>query len=407
MTAPATSACVQSDQRGEAERFRSAVTFGVVAPAQAATAEPATRLDRAALREAITTRPGDGIAGVVAEVHRDGQRWRGTAGDLVTGKRISRDAHFQIGSISKAMEAVILLQLSAEGRVDLDQSVQHYLPGLLPEERFKEPISVRQLLNHTSGLPQDFEGAPATSPDEEIERRLDYLTFDEVIQQTLHPEGRPAPGPRFRPGSRQEYNSFGYRVAGKLIEDITGHSYQHEVTVRILKPLKMRQSRAAVPGRSTPVPRPYLPGYLPRSNGELVDVNVQGGLPASMTSTTGDLDRFISGLFDGRLLRPAQAAELFAVPKGADGKALPYADDSVCNTGPGKGTVCFSVGLMSVPLPDGSLLWGKMGSEPGYRSGVFASRDLARRAVYSMGTSSPANGALAVAQRLSLAAFGN
>ncbi|MGV9777682.1 serine hydrolase domain-containing protein, partial [Streptosporangium sp. NPDC003464] len=152
---------VGSAWRGRAPQVRRGA---VVAPAQAATAEPATRLDRAALREAITTRPGDGIAGVVAEVHRDGQRWRGTAGDLVTGKRISRDAHFQIGSISKAMEAVILLQLSAEGRVDLDQSVQHYLPGLLPEERFKEPISVRQLLNHTSGLPQGFEGAPATCP---------------------------------------------------------------------------------------------------------------------------------------------------------------------------------------------------------------------------------------------------
>lgn len=135
---------------------------------------------------------------------------------------------------------------------------------------------------------------------------------------------------------------------------------------------------------------------------------MQGGLPTSMTSITGDMDRFISGLFDGRLLRPAQAAELFTVPKGADGKPLPYADSSYCNTGPGKGTACFSVGLMSVPLPDGSLLWGKTGSEPGYRSGVFATRDLSLRAVYSMGTSSSSgNGAAAVAQRLTLAALGN
>lgn len=385
-----------------------AATFSVVAPAQAATAGPVVGLDRAALREAITVRPDDGAAGVVAEVHKNGQTWRGTSGDVVTGERISRAAHFRIGSISKPMDAVILLQLSAEGRVDLDQSVQHYLPGLLPEDRFKEPISVRQLLNHTSGLPHDLEGAPATSSDEEIERRLEYLTFDEAIQQTLRPEGRPAPGPRFRPGAQQEYNSFGYRVAGKLIEEITGHPYQYEVTARILKPLEMRETRAAVPDRSAPVPRPYLPGYLPRSNGELVDVNVQGGLPNSMTSTTGDLDRFISGLFDGRLLRPAQAAELFAVPKGADGKPLPYANSSNCDTGPGKGTACFSVGLKYVPLPDGSVLWGKTGSDPGYRSGVFASRDLNQRAVYSMGTSSSLNnGAPAVAQRLLLAALGN
>ncbi|THA73732.1 serine hydrolase [Streptomyces sp. A0592] len=136
------------------------------------------------------------------------------------------------------------------------------------------------------------------------------------------------------------------------------------------------------------------------------DDRTSGG---SMTSTTGDLDRFVSGLFDSRLLRPAQAEELFTVPTGADGKPLPYAGGANCNTGPGRGTACFSVGLMSVPLPDGTVLWGKTGSDPGYRSGVFASRDLARRAVYSTGTSSaPAGGgAPAVSLRLALAAFGN
>ncbi|MEV6574272.1 serine hydrolase domain-containing protein [Streptomyces sp. NPDC051577] len=383
-----------------------ALVFALAAPAHAAaSAGPAPALDRAALRAAVTVRPGDGASGVVAEVHKDGRTWRGTSGDIVSGKRVSPDAHFRIGSITKPMEAVILLQLSAEGRIDLDDTVQQHLPGLLPEGRF-EPITVRQLLNHSSGLPQDFEGAPQTSPDDDIERRFDYLTFDEMIALTLHPEGRPAPGPRFAPGTRQEYNSFGYRVAGKLIEEITGHPFQHEVTTRILRPLGMGETRAAVPGRSTPVPRPYLPGYMPRSSGELVDVNVQGGLPASMTSTTGDLDRFVSGLFDGRLLRPAQAAELFTVPKGADGRPLPYANPSNCNAGPAKGTACYSAGLMYVPLPDGSVLWGKTGSDPGYRAGVFASLDLSRRVVYATGTSSSANGVPAVAQRLALAAFG-
>ncbi|MGW9070659.1 serine hydrolase domain-containing protein [Streptomyces yangpuensis] len=397
-------------RRSAALLLTATVTFGVVAPAQAATTteQAADGLNRAALREAIAVRPDDRTSGVVAEVHKDGHTWRGTSGDVITGKRISADAHFRIGSITKPMEAVILLQLSAEGRVDLDRSVQHYLPGLLPEERFKEPVTVRQLLNHSSGLPHDLEGAPGTSLDDEIERRHAYITFDDVIRQTLRPEGRPAPGPRFNPGTRQEYNSFGYRVAGRLIEEITGNSYQDEVTTRILKPLRMWETKPVMPGRSKPVPRPYLPGYLPQGDGTPVDVNVQGGLPSSMTSTTRDLDRFVSGLFDGRLLRPAQAAELFTVPTGADGKPLPYANDSNCNTGPGKGTACYSVGLMSVPLPDGTVLWGKTGSDPGYRSGVFASRDLTRRAVYSTGTSAlPADGAPPVSLRLAMAAFGN
>ncbi|MEV7279850.1 serine hydrolase domain-containing protein [Streptomyces sp. NPDC093111] len=384
-----------------------ALVLGVVAPAEAVPDGPAAGLDRAALHAAIEPRPGDSAAGVIAEVHRNGETWRGAAGDVVTGRPVSPRAHFRIGSVSKSMEAVILLQLSAEGRVDLDDSVQHYLPGLLPQDRFTEPISVRQLLDHTSGLPQDLEGAPATTPDEEIEQRLDYVAFDEVIRKTLRPEGRPGPGPHFSPGTRQEYNSFGYRIAGKLIEEITGHSYQYEVMTRVVRPLSMRDTRPTVPGRATPVPRPYLPGYLAGSSGGLVDVNVQGGVPASMTSTTADLDRFITGLFDGRLLRPAQTAELFRVPKGVDGKPLPYVDGSHCNTGPGKGTACFSLGLMSTPLPDGTLLWGKTGSDPGYRSGVFASRDLSLRAVYAVGTAGPVDGVPAAAQRLALTAFRN
>ncbi|MFJ5679617.1 serine hydrolase domain-containing protein [Streptomyces sp. NPDC093097] len=376
--------------------------FGTVIPAQAQQAS--ARLDPQALRAAIAVQPGGGAAGAVARVFTSGQTWRGASGDLVTGKQVKDEAHFRIGSIAKTFEAVVLLQLSAEGRVDLDETVQHYLPGLLPEAF--APVTVRQLLNHTSGLPQDFEGAPQPSQDEVIDNRFAYDTFDEVIQQTLRPEGRPWPGPRFAPGTEQEYNSFGYRIAGKLIEAVTGHPLQDEIAARILTPLKLHDTSA--PGRDAEVPRPSLPGYLPNGKGELVDVNEQGGNPSSMISTTADLDRFITALFDGRLLRPAQAAELRTLPRGSDGKPLPYADGSNCNTGPDKGSACFSIGLMSFPLPDGTVMWGKTGSDLGYKSGVFATPDLNRRGVYAVGTAAfDDTDASAIGKRLALTAFGS
>ncbi|REK84391.1 class A beta-lactamase-related serine hydrolase [Streptomyces inhibens] len=376
------------------------MAFGAVAPVQAA--QGPADLDPTALHEAIAVHPGDGVAGAVARVSKAGQTWHGASGDLVTGKPVKDEAHFRIGSIAKTFEAVVLLQLSAEGRVDLDETVQHYMPGLLPETF--EPVTVRQLLNHTSGLPQDFEGAPAPPQDEVIDNRFDYYTFDQVIQQTLRPKGRPWPGPRFTPGTKQEYNSFGYRIAGKLIEELTGHSLKREITARVLVPLKMHDTSA--PAHNVQIPRPYLPGYVPDSKGELVDVNEQGGNPSSMISTTVDLDRFITGLFNGRLLRPAQAAELRALPRGADGRLLPYADGSNCNIGPDKGSACYSIGLMSFPLPDGSVMWGKTGSDLGYTSGVFASPDLNRRGVYAVGTaSSDTNAASSIGKRLALAAF--
>ncbi|UNO41227.1 serine hydrolase domain-containing protein [Streptomyces sp. MST-110588] len=380
------------------------VALGAVAPAAQAAGSGKARegLNRTALREAIAIRPGGGVADVVARVSKDGESWRGTSGDAVTGKRVKDDAHFRIGSIAKTFEAVVLLQLSAEGKVDLDETVQHYLPGLLPDSY--DPVTVRQLLNHTSGLPQDFEGAPAPAPGETVDKRHDYYTFDQVIEQTLRPEGRPAPTPHFKPGTKQEYNSFAYRVAGKLIEEITGHSLKREFTTRILKPLKMRHTSA--PGRDVRLPRPYLPGYAPDGRGELVDVNEQGGNPSSMISTTADLDRFVTGLFNGRLLRPAQAAELRTLPRDADGKLLPYTNNANCNMGPDKGSACYSVGLMSFPLPNGKVLWGKTGSDPGYTSGVFATPDLKWRGIYAGGTAAADNSAAsATGIRIALAAF--
>ncbi|MFD2119339.1 serine hydrolase [Streptomyces cirratus] len=115
-----------------------AALCAVAVPAHAATAA-SPGLNRVALRDAIALRPDDGAAGVVAEVHRDGETWRGTAGDAVTGKPVSAGAHFRIGSVSKPMEAVIILQLSDEGRVDLDQSVQHYLPDCCPRTGSRRP----------------------------------------------------------------------------------------------------------------------------------------------------------------------------------------------------------------------------------------------------------------------------
>ncbi|GHC40096.1 serine hydrolase domain-containing protein [Streptomyces cinnamoneus] len=373
-----------------------ALTAGVSAEATPAVRTPA-KLDSAALREAVAVHPGDGMAGAVAQVYKSGQTWRGASGDVVTGKRVTPDARFRIGSVAKPMEAVILLQLSAEGRVNLDLTVQHYLPGLLPDTF--DDITVRQLLNHTSGLPQDFDGAPAPSQDEVVEGRFGFYTFDQVIQQTLRPEGRHWPGPRFAPGSKQEYNSLGYRIAGELIEKLTGRSFQQAVTTRILAPLKMKETSAST--RTARIPGPYVPGYVPTGKGERVDVNEQGGLPTSMISTTADLDRFMTGLLSGRLLGPAQAAELFAVPRDGNGKPLPYADGSHCNTGPAKGSACFSTVLMSVPLPDGSVMWGKTGGDLGYRSAAFATPDLNRRVVYGYGTAAlDGGGAPGIATRL-------
>ncbi|MER7843779.1 serine hydrolase domain-containing protein [Kitasatospora sp. NPDC096077] len=333
-------------------------------------------LDPAALQAAIETRPSDGASGAIALVAEPGQVWKGSTIDSQTGRKIPENAHFHAGSISKVFETTVVLQLAAEGRIDLDRTVQDYLPGLLPDTF--DPITVRQLVNYTSGLPNVDEGKPPASADETIADRYDYRTFDQIIQQTLRPDdGRPAPGPHFTPGTEQEYNSLGFRIAGKLIEQITGHSFKDEVTARILNPLHLDQT--SVPEDDPTMPRPYLHGYMSDDSGRAVDTSEQGGDPSNLISTTADLDRFLTTLLQGRLLPAAQQAELFALPKDSEGKPVPFVGGTSCNK-----VACFGAGLMSTPLPNGTVLWGKTGHDDGYANGMFATRDLSVHAAYSV-----------------------
>ncbi|MDF3300169.1 serine hydrolase domain-containing protein [Streptomyces tropicalis] len=348
-------------------------------------------LDPPALQAAIETRPADGVSGAIARVGEPGQLWKGSTIDSQTGRKIPANAHFHIGSISKVFETTVVLQLAAEGRIDLDRTVQQYIPGLLPDTF--QPITVRELINYSSGLPDVDEGKPAQSPDETIANRYDYRTFDDIIRSTLRPVGRPWPGPHFAPGTEQEYNSLGFRIAGRLIEQITGHSFKEEVIERILKPLRLEQT--SVPEGDPVMPRPYLHGYVTDSRGTAVDVSEQGGDPSNMISTPADLDRFINALFQGRLLPPAQLNEMFTLPRDAEGKLVPFIGTS-CNK-----VACFGAALMSTPLLNGGVLWGKTGHDFGYANGMFATRDLSVRGVYSVSNLSLDFGApAALANRL-------
>ena len=381
----------------------SAATPPLSATAVAASRTTTPALNPAALQQAIAIRPGEAAAGAVALVRSDGQTWRGSAGDTQTGRPVADDAHFRIGSISKTFSAVVLLQLAAEHRVDLDQSVQHYLPGLLPATF--QPITLRQLLSMTSGLPQIGDGGPSLSTDQLIAGRFEYQSFRQIIDSTLRPAGRPWPGPVFAPGTAQSYNSLNFRIVGLLIEHVTRHSFGDEVEARIVRPLHL--TGTFVPQGAPRMPSPYLHGYLTDSQGTVTDVSAAGGDPSSMISTTGDLNRFITALFQGRLLPRAQLTQMFALPHDARGNLLPYTGDSGnCQSGPDKGKACFGLGIGTDTLPDGTVLWGKTGEDMGYFTAMFATRDLRHVGIVSTGvTDLAAEAGLAKANRLAVAAF--
>ncbi|TVT16294.1 beta-lactamase family protein, partial [Amycolatopsis rhizosphaerae] len=99
-------------------------------------------LDPQALQNAISSAPNR-VTGVLARISGPAGHWTGTYGvaDITTSQPVPADGRFRLGSVTKAFIATVVLQLAAEGRVDLDQSVQHYLPDVLPADY--PPIPVR------------------------------------------------------------------------------------------------------------------------------------------------------------------------------------------------------------------------------------------------------------------------
>lgn len=204
--------------------------------------------DAAALTAALAGLPdSDATAALVRVGGTDGS-WRGSAGvhDLENGRAADPNGLFRAGSTTKVVTAAVVLQLVAEGDVDLGRPARHYLPDLIPAAYKK--VTVRQLLNHTSGIPvPDF---PGDTFEEVYAHRFDIHTAREMVASAT------AKKPEFTPGTAQHYLNIGYTVLEVLIERVTGHSYEQEAARRIFGPLGMRNT--------------YLPGTDPEIGGRTI-----------------------------------------------------------------------------------------------------------------------------------------
>ncbi|RAG87638.1 peptidase [Streptacidiphilus pinicola] len=328
----------------------------------------------AALQTAISGLPNAVITGSLVDVGGTDGTWRGVSGlgDVAAGTAPRADARFRIGSVTKVFTAIVTLQLVAEHRITLDQSIQHYLPGVLPADF--PPITVAQLLDHTSGLPGVDVGDDENDPAGFVAHRFEHPTPAQ-IEAALGGQRM-----SFPPGTEQQYNGVNYFLLGTLIEHVTGHSYASEVDRRVIRPLRL--SDTEVPAATDyRIPGPKLHGYLAvETDGStrLVDVTRQSPYPwaeGGMISSARDLGTVMQDLLAGRLLPSAELNDMFTVPD------VPYLGLNQCQLG-NPGRACFGMGLMSTTI-DGVTVWGKTGSRPGYTDGVFATRDGGRVLVYA------------------------
>jgi D-alanyl-D-alanine carboxypeptidase len=259
--------------------------------------------DPAGLPKQLDDVVGAGAVGALAEVRDENGVWRSTSGvaELNTTRPVPVDGQVRVGSITKMFVATVVLQLVDEGELRLDDTVEKWLPGVVPGG---DRMTVHHLLNHTSGV-YDYLPTLTFPPNPAF---LDYRwrtwTAAELVQRAV------ANPPTFEtPGSAFSYSNTGYVLLGQIIKEVTGRSYGEEIERRIIRPLGLDGTE--VPGTSTKIREPHPHGYIPiQQNAEtppdLVDYTTMNpslmGAGGEMISTTKDLNRFVATLLGGRLV---------------------------------------------------------------------------------------------------------
>ncbi|MFD3513367.1 serine hydrolase domain-containing protein [Streptomyces sp. NPDC058657] len=267
---------------------------------------------RAALRAMVEAAGQPGIGAAARDARGD---WFGTAGaaDTGTGRKYRAKDHFRVASITKVFIATVVLQLEAEGRLRLDDTVEQWLPGLLQGNGYDgRKVTLRQLLNHTSGIANYTEDRAfinnAAGPGF-LEHRYDTHTPEELVAVAL--KHAPPRDPKLGP----YYSNTGFVIAGMVIEKVTGRSYGREVARRILHPLKLRDT--SFPGTSPYLPKSHPVAYSkfhqsdPAPIHDATEQNMTWlGASGDAISTTGDLNRFQRALVQGKLLPQAQMKDM-------------------------------------------------------------------------------------------------
>ncbi|ANP48950.1 D-alanyl-D-alanine carboxypeptidase [Streptomyces griseochromogenes] len=250
---------------------------------------------------------------------RDGSHYRSA------GHGISRADHFRAGSITKTFVATVVLQLKAERRLSLSDTVEQHLPGLLRGRGTDgRHITLRALLTHTGGLADFTRVTHGTVP----------LTPLQAVRIALAL-------PPAHPGS-YSYSNTDYVLLGMVVRQVTGHSYATEVRRRIIGPLSL--TGTSFPGSRRSLPLPHGRDYAPDgSDVTRLDPRVAGAA-GELVTTLADLDRFYAALLGGRLLPSRRLREML-------------------NTRAAHGS--YGMGIFPAKLPCGVTVWGHNGRIPG------------------------------------------
>ncbi|MFJ7497371.1 serine hydrolase domain-containing protein [Streptomyces sp. NPDC097727] len=306
-------------------------------------------LDPAALDAAIENVHRAGMPGLFAEVRDSDQVWRGAAGvaDVATGRPVTADMRHRVGSITKTFTAAAVLQQVEAGQIGLDTPIGRYLPKLVPGER-GDTITVRMLINHTSGLAEylphaypSLKAFPAladTGPQSLDDHRFTRFDATELIEMGVNAPAVGAPG-----GTPGVYSNTNYLLLGQLLEQVTGTTAEQYITRNIIERAGLRDTELpAGPYVDEPHSQLYEAWFGmidPPRDYSVYDMSWVRSA-ASLISTVADLNRFYGMLLAGEIVRPSSLAQMQRTGPviSQEGKTIDYGLGLHPMEGPGQGT---------------------------------------------------------------------
>lgn len=331
--------------------------------------------DAGTLQQDVNALNNGGVVGVLARVTDHGEVTTATSGvaQLNTSQPVPQNARFRMGSVTKTFVSTVVLQMVGEGKLSLDDTVEHWLPGVITGNgNDGAHITVRQLLNNTSGLfdyvnDDSFFSTLDTPSAFYANRYHHYSPQDLIAIAVAHP-------PYFAPGTSWAYSNTNFVVAGEIIKAVGGNTWETEVTNRIIIPLGLTGTTA--PGDDPTIQGNHAQGYhiftqnpSDRTYSDTTDHNMTwAGAGGALITTPSDTNMFFTALLSGQLLEPQELAELKTVVPIASG------------VGYGLGIVRQELSCSATPI------WWHNGGTVGYATWVGTTDDGSRSLTLSLST---------------------
>ncbi|WP_016909981.1 serine hydrolase domain-containing protein [Streptomyces xiaopingdaonensis] len=313
-------------------------------------------LDSAELNAAMENVHRAGMPGLFAEVRDGDQVWHGAAGvaDVATGRPVTADMRHRVGSLTKTFTAAAVLQQAEKGQVGLDAPIGRYLPRLVPGER-GDAITVRMLLNHTSGLaeylPHAYPSLKAfpvladTRPQSLDDHRFTRFDPVELIGMGVTAPAVGAPG-----GTPGAYSNTNYLLLAQLLEEVTGAPAERYITRNVIERAELKNTEFPVgpyvDGPHSQLYEAWFGMVDPPRDYSVYDMSWVGP-SASLISTVADLNRFYGLLLAGQIVTPSSLAQMQ--------RTVPVVSQE------GR-TIDYGLGLHPMEGPGHSAFWGHGGT---------------------------------------------